>query len=122
MYVAGEGFGKFWSIRQLAEHWAEIQTQAEAFKQTPDDQLAVSESPIVNEADSSMHPNKNWRFIEPDFSMTHSTITDVRQTLGHIPLTRKCNYINALRHWEQSCWWAETPMFLAACPFNESMT
>ncbi len=67
VHAMGEGFGKFYLNRHLAEYWAERQAQAEVSKQTPDDQFAVSKSPIVSDADSSMDRNKNWRFIEPDF-------------------------------------------------------
>ncbi len=66
----GECFGKFFLNRHLAEYRAERHAQhaqAEVSKQTPDDQVAVSESPIVSDADSSMDRNKNWRAIEPDF-------------------------------------------------------
>ena len=64
VHAMGEGFGKFHLNRHLAEYWAEKQAQAEVSKQTPDDQFAVSESPVVNDADSSMDRNKNWRIIE----------------------------------------------------------
>ena len=66
----GEGFGKWFLDRHLAEYWAERHAQhaqAEVSEQTPDDQFAVSESPIVSDADPSMDRNKNWRVIEPDF-------------------------------------------------------
>ncbi len=66
VHAMGEGFGKYWLNRHLAEYWAERQAQAEVSKQTPDDQFAVSESPIVSDADSSMDRNKNWRVVEPD--------------------------------------------------------
>ncbi len=65
----GEGFGKYHLNRHLAEYWAERHaqhTQAEVSKQTPDDQFAVSQSPIISDADPSMDRNKNWRGIEPD--------------------------------------------------------
>lgn len=70
VHAMGEGFGKYFLNRHLAEYWAERHAQhaqAEVSKQTPDDQFAVSESPIVSDADSSMDRNKNWRVIEPDF-------------------------------------------------------
>lgn len=70
VHAMGEGFGKYQWNRHLAEYWAERHAQhaqAEVSKQTPDDQFAVSESPIVSDADSSMDRNKNWRVIEPDF-------------------------------------------------------
>ncbi len=70
VHAMGEGFGKFYLNRHLAEYWAERHAQhaqAEVSKQTPDDQFAVSESPIVSDADSSMGRTKNWRAIEPDF-------------------------------------------------------
>ncbi len=66
VHAMGEGFGKYWLNRHLAEFWAERQAQAEVSKQTPDDQFAVSESSIVSDADPSMDRNKNWRVIEPD--------------------------------------------------------
>ena len=69
VHAMGEGFGKFFWNRHLAEYWAERHAQhaqADASEQTPDDQFAVSESPIVSDADSSMDRNKNWRVIEPD--------------------------------------------------------
>ncbi len=70
VHAMGEGFGKYFLNRHLAEYWAERHAQhaqAEVSKQTPDDQFAVSESPIVSDADPSMDRNKNWRVIEPDF-------------------------------------------------------
>ncbi len=70
VHAMGEGFGKYFLNRHLAEYWAERHAQhaqAEVSKQTPDDQFAVSESPIVSDADRSMDRNKNWRVIEPDF-------------------------------------------------------
>ncbi len=70
VHAMGEGFGKYAWNRHLAEYWAERHAQhaqAEVSKQTPDDQFAVSESPIVSDADPSMDRNKNWRVIEPDF-------------------------------------------------------
>ncbi len=67
VHAMGEGFGKFYLNRHLAEYWAEKQAQVEVSKQTPDGQFAVSDSAIVSDADSSMDRNKNWRFIEPDF-------------------------------------------------------
>ncbi len=68
VHAMGEGFGKYFLNRHLAEYWAERHAQhaqAEVSKQTPDDQFAVSESPIVSDADPSMDRNKNWRVIEP---------------------------------------------------------
>ncbi len=70
VHAMGEGFGKYYLNRHLAEYWAERHAQhaqVEVSKQTPDDQFAVSESPIVSDADPSMDRNKNWRVIEPDF-------------------------------------------------------
>ncbi len=70
VHAMGEGFGKFYLNRHLAEYWAERHAQhaqAEVSKQTPDDQFAVSESPIVSDADPSMDRNKNWRVIAPEF-------------------------------------------------------
>ncbi len=70
VHAMGEGFGKYFLNRHLAEYWAERHAQhaqAEVSKQTPDDQFAVSKSPIVSDADSSMDRNKNWRVIEPGF-------------------------------------------------------
>ena len=69
VHAMGEGFGKYFLNRHLAEYWTERHAQhaqAEVSKQTPDDQFAVSESPIVSDADPSMDRNKNWRGIEPD--------------------------------------------------------
>ncbi len=69
VHAMGEGLGKYWLNRHLAEYWAERHAQhaqAEVSKQTPDDQFAVSESPIVSDADPSMGRNNNRRFIEPD--------------------------------------------------------
>ncbi len=68
VHAMGEGFGKYSLNRHLAEYWAERHAQhaqAEVSKQTPDDQFAVSESPIISDADPSMDRNNNRRFIEP---------------------------------------------------------
>ncbi len=68
VHAMGEGFGKWFLDRHLAEYWAERHAQhaqAEVSKQTPDDQFAVSESPIISDADPSMDRNNNQRFIEP---------------------------------------------------------
>ena len=66
-HAMGEGFGKYrWNLH-LAEYWAEKKAQAEASKQTPNDQFAVSETPIVSDADSSMNRGKNRNVTEPDF-------------------------------------------------------
>ena len=68
VHAMGEGFGKWYLDRHLAEYWAERHAQhaqAEVSKQTPDDQFAVSESPIISDADPSMARNNNRRVIEP---------------------------------------------------------
>ncbi len=68
VHAMGEGFGKYFLNRHLAEYWAERHAQhaqAEVSKQTPDDQFAVSESPIISDADPSMDRNNDRRFIEP---------------------------------------------------------
>ncbi len=68
VHAMGEGFGKYFLNRHLAEYWAERHAQhaqAEVSKQTPDDQFAVSESSIISDADPSMDRNNDRRFIEP---------------------------------------------------------
>lgn len=68
VHAMGEGFGKWFLDRHLAEYWAERHAQhaqAEVSKQTPDDQFAGSESPIISDADPSMARNNNRRVIEP---------------------------------------------------------
>ncbi|MCH9000210.1 MAG: hypothetical protein IID48_18375 [Proteobacteria bacterium] len=70
VHAMGEGFGRYYLDRHLAEYWAERHaqhSQAEGSKQTPDDQFAVSESPIVSDADPSTDRNKNWKVNKPDF-------------------------------------------------------
>ncbi len=64
----GEGFGKWFLDQHLAEYWAERHAQhaqAGVSKQTPDDQFAVSESPIISDAGPSMDRNNNRRFFGP---------------------------------------------------------
>jgi len=68
VHAMGEGFGRFYFDQHLAKYWAEKHAQhaqTEVPKQTPDDQFAVSESPIISDADPSKYRNNNRRFIEP---------------------------------------------------------
>lgn len=60
----GEGFGKYALNRHLAQYWAEKHPHVKASKQTPDDQFAAAESPIISDADSST--GRNRRVIETD--------------------------------------------------------